>query len=251
MPTNQSVTLVKGTVPDGTCFGSVSELYDTFVDLTTAYVNGAYSLFNYGDTEPSAADRDKPWIRTDGGYPDRLYVFYDGYWIAKHPVPAGGNERRIWTGTTADLLSYEAPGNSSSTATSYTGPFWEVDTALSAKFLVGAGTFAGGTVVNVNGTGGSDEITLTSGQLPDHQHKGKAYYKASGGTAGSDASGLTDDLAHENSGHTTSTGYTNSIAAAGVLTTETVGGDNDPITNLPPYYGVYFIKRTARIYYTP
>jgi microcystin-dependent protein len=35
---------------------------------------------------------------------------------------------------------------------------------------------------------------------------------------------------------------------ASVATTST-GGDA-PHNNLPPFYGVYFIKRTARVYYT-
>ena len=133
MPTNQSVTLVKGTIPPGLCFSNIPELYNTFVDTTTAYVNGNYSLFNFGNSTPSADDNDKPWIRTDeDGRPDKMYVYKDGYWICKHPTPASGKERRIWTGTDTELLSYEADGNSSSTATIYSGPFWEVDTTLTA-----------------------------------------------------------------------------------------------------------------------
>ncbi len=131
MPTNQSVTLVKGTIPPGLCFSNIPELYNTFVDTTTAYVNGNYSLFNFGNATPSADDNDKPWIRTDGdGRPDKMYVYKDGYWLCKHPTPASGKERRIWTGTDAELLSYEADGNSLSTATIYSGPFWEVDTTM-------------------------------------------------------------------------------------------------------------------------
>jgi hypothetical protein len=131
MPTNQSVTLVKGTIPPGLCFSNIPELYNTFVDTTTAYVNGNYSLFNFGNSTPSADDNDKPWVRTDGdGRPDKMYVYKDGYWICKHPTPASGKERRIWTGTDTELLSYEADGNSSSTATIYSGPFWEVDTTM-------------------------------------------------------------------------------------------------------------------------
>ena len=131
MPTNQSVTLVKGTIPPGLCFSNIPELYNTFVDTTTAYVNGNYSLFNFGNSTPSADDNDKPWIRTDGdGRPDKMYVYKDGYWLCKHPTPASGKERRVWTGTDTELLSYEADGNSSSTATIYSGPFWEVDTTM-------------------------------------------------------------------------------------------------------------------------
>lgn len=133
MPTNQSVTLVKGSIPPGLCFSNIPELYSTFVDTTTAYVNGNYSLFNFGNSTPSADDNDKPWMRTDSdGRPDKMYVYKDGYWLCKHPTPASGKERRIWTGTDTELLSYEAEGNSLSTATIYSGPFWEVDTTLTA-----------------------------------------------------------------------------------------------------------------------
>lgn len=134
MPTEQSVTLVKGTIPPGLCFSNVSELYNTFVDTTTAYVDGNYSLFNYGSQTPSADDTDKPWIRIDPNTQkfDRVYGYSDGYWVAPHPCPPSGKERRIWTGTTAELKEYEAFGNTleASEGNIYTGPFWEVDTDL-------------------------------------------------------------------------------------------------------------------------
>ena len=131
MPTNQSVTLVKGTIPPGLCFTDIPSLYSTFVDTTTAYVNGNYSLFNFGNSTPSADDNDKPWIRTVGGEPDRLYVYKNGYWLAKHPSPASGKERRIWTGTDVELVDYDG-GSAATTPNEYQGPMWEVDTLLTA-----------------------------------------------------------------------------------------------------------------------
>ena len=136
MPSNQSVTLVKGTVPDGTCFDSVSDLYKTFVDLTTAYVDGAYSLFNYGATEPSPSDRDKPWIKTgSSSEPERMYVFYNGAWSSLHPVPINSSERRMWVGSITDLATYDG-GNATE------GAMWEVDTALQDRFPIGVGDIA-------------------------------------------------------------------------------------------------------------
>lgn len=131
MPTNQTVTLVKGTIPPGLCFSDIPSLYNTFVDTTTAYVNGNYSLFNFGNATPSADDNDKPWIRTVGGEPDRLYVYRNGYWLAKHPSPALGKERRIWTGTDVELVGYDG-GSAATTPNEYQGPMWEVDTSLTA-----------------------------------------------------------------------------------------------------------------------
>ena len=131
MPTNQTVTLVKGTIPPGLCFTDIPSLYNTFVDTTTAYVNGHYSLFNFGNATPSADDNDKPWIRTVGGEPDRLYVYKNGYWLAKHPSPASGKERRIWTGTDVELVDYDG-GAAATTPNEYQGPMWEVDSTLTA-----------------------------------------------------------------------------------------------------------------------
>ena len=177
MPTNQSVTLVKGTIPPGLCFSNIPELYNTFVDTTTAYVNGNYSLFNFGNSTPSADDNDKPWIRTDGdGRPDKMYVYKDGYWLCKHPTPASGKERRIWTGTGTELLSYEADGNSSSTATIYSGPFWEVDTDLvpqqSSNKEYTADIFDTSTLSGIiSDSAGTDPYVVTQnhglGELPD------------------------------------------------------------------------------------
>lgn len=229
MPTNQSVTLVKGTIAPGTCFGSVEELYNTFVNSTTAYVNGQYSLFNFGNTAPSAADRDKPWIRTDSdGYPDKVYVYYDGAWLAKHQTPAGGSERRIWVGSLTDLKTYDGGADESVSAT--TGPFWQEDEELRAKFPVGVGTFAGGTEVTVNGTGGSDEVTLTTAQIPAHTHD----FNLNGYNSSMDS----------NSGNE----YGFDGRSVQDLTTESTGG-GEAHDNIPPFYGVYFIKRTGRIFY--
>ena len=176
MPTNQSVTLVKGTIPPGLCFSNIPELYNTFVDTTTAYVNGNYSLFNFGNSTPSTDDNDKPWIRTDGdGRPDKMYVYKDGYWICKHPTPASGKERRIWTGTDTELLSYEADGNSSSTATIYSGPFWEVDTTLTApqssNTSYEADIYDTATIAGIVGISDTAKIATQDhglGELPDN-----------------------------------------------------------------------------------
>ena len=228
MPTNQSVILQKGTVPPDACFNNVSELYDLFIGTTTAYVNGNYSLFNYGENKPSTDDTDKPWIRTVGNLPDRVYVYASGYWLSKHQTPAGGDERRIWVGSLADLKTYD--GGADEDVNDFSGPFWEVDEGLAAKFPVGVGEFLSGVEVAVNGIGGVDEVTLTTDQIPEHSHNVKlgglnaSLDSFSGNEYGGD--GLSEET----------------------IISEGAGGGSAH-TNLPPYYGVYFIKRTGRIYY--
>ena len=223
MPSNQSVTLVKGTVPNGTCFDSVSDLYNTFVDLTTAYVDGAYSLFNYGPNEPSATDRDKPWIRTVGSEPDRVYIYYNGSWKSLHPVPPNSSERRMWVGNTTELATYDG-GNASD------GAMWEVDTALQDRFPIGVGD----TAAAPKAEGGEKDTTLEEKNLPPHSH----------------------DLNHTERAYANGSQHTGEgsfIAGAKTVTgmiTAGSGQKSESFTNLPPYYGVYFIKRTNRKYYT-
>jgi len=245
---NTTVNLVKGTIPTSACFSSVQALYDLVIDSTTAHVKGEYSLFNFGDTVPAVSDQDKPWIRTIGNAPDKVYVYESGYWLSLHPVPVGSYERRIWTGTTAQLAQYD--GGDTGSVSAFTGPFWEVDTDFSAVFPVGVGEFASGTEVDNGGTGGEDKTTLTSNQVPDHQHDGKAYYPSDQAVITStDPSGVNDRCEHEGQGHTTGGGK--GYSTAGVRTEgPLVGGSGEAHDNLPPYRGVYFIKRTIRQYYT-
>jgi len=244
---NTTVNLVKGTIDPSSCFSDVKQLYDLFIDATTAHVKGEYSLFNFGDTVPAVSDQDKPWIRTIGKAPDKIYVYDNGYWMSLHPVPVGSYERRMWTGTTAQLAEYD--GGSAGTPTALTGPFWEVDTDFAAVFPVGVGSFAAGTEVTQGGTGGKDQVTLETSHVPDHKHLGEAYYRVHGGTASSDPSSLASNIKHETGGHTTDAGY-NTFSQAGVKTTSIVGDIGEAHDNLPPYRGVYFIKRTIRQYYT-
>jgi|TARA_A100001518_G_C1205739_1_gene48572 hypothetical protein len=232
MASNQQVILQAGTVPTETCFESVQQLYNTFVANTTAYVSGSYSLFNYGDTTPSVDDQDRPWIRTISGLPDKVYTWVSGQWASKHPVPAGSGIRMIWAGLLADLDTYD--GGSSGTASSFSGPFWERDTEFNARFPVGVGNFTSGTSVEETGsarTGGEEKHTLIEGEMPKHTHSITEQAFSPDTDPGA-------DTAFGTIGGGEKTHYTNEA------------GNNEGHNNLPPYYGVYFIKRTAREYYT-
>ena len=236
MPTNKSVTLVKGTIPEGTCFTDVQNLYDTFVNATSAYVDGNYSLFVYGPNTPSADDQDKPWIRTVGGFFDKVYVHTNGYWLSPHAVPHDSSERRLWVGTESSLLTYDGGGGGSEAST-YSGPFWEVDREASGRFLMAAGaTLDNGTVVQENTKGGENSVTLSVGNLPPHNHD--LYYTPNSSGGGS---------LHTGEGNF----VTGSQKVKDMAQSDATIHTSNPIEILPEYYGMWIIKRTARRYYTP
>lgn len=91
---------------------------------------------------------------------------------------------------------------------------------LRDKFVLGAGTSHA-----VGSTGGSEEVTLTVEQMPEHNH---TYYGASKGVAVNSGSGLSDVRANKMQ---YSTG---------------VSGSSQPHPNMPPYYALcYIMKLTA------
>lgn len=240
------IPLFSGVLPSS-CYSNFQGLSDDIMSYGYGLIDGA-TEYIVSETAPGADDQGKLWIQVNSSnQPIRQWIYSGGAWLWPHPIPPNDNRLQMFVGSAAEVDTLD--GGVAGTAGSKSGPFWEIYSDMSAKFPMGVGTLEDGTSVAVTNTGGQERVTLTSTQVPDHQHKGKAYYKASGGTAGSDESGLMDNLYHENSGHTTTSGTT-SVAAAGVLTSETVGTIGESHPNLPPYYGVYFIKRTGRQFYT-
>ena len=240
------VPLYSGVLPSS-CYSNFQGLNDDIMSYGYGLIDGA-TEYIVSETAPGADDQGKLWIQVNSSnQPIRQWIYSGGAWLWPHPIPPNDKRLQMFYGSAAEVDTLD--GGVAGTAGAKSGPFWEIYSDMSAKFPMGVGTLEDGTSVAVTNTGGQERVTLTSTQVPDHQHKGKAYYKASGGTAGSDESGLMDNLYHENSGHTTNSGTT-SVAAAGVLTSETVGTIGESHPNLPPYYGVYFIKRTGRQFYT-
>ena len=148
-------------------------------------------------------------------------------------------------GSTTALLSYDG-GDGTSTVYAAAGPMWEVDTTMSAVFSVGVGTFAASGLVGVNqtttstGVVGEDKHVLISNELPQHTHdltyngKPGVFFDSFTQEAGGDSN---PSYSFNQSPPATNT-------STGINTTTNLGHNT-----LPPFYGVYFIKRTARIYY--
>lgn len=227
-------------VPSSFCPSNIATDWPFLVKLLQASLAGDIIGTIISETTPGVDDQDKPWLKLNAdGTPDRIYRYANGYWLSKHPAFAG--QLVIWEGAVADIPTLD--GGEAGTVTAISGPMWERVTELDGKFPLGVGTLAvSGTVVAEGASGGVDrqDVIVTVAQLPPHQH----------------------DLAVEQKGNTVDTeaGFLrvggslevewspNNSSRAGWTRSE---GDGDPIVldQMPPYYAVYFLRKTARQYY--
>ena len=236
MPNLTIITLTAPSLPVNYCPTNYQQLANDIIGGTQATFNSAIgnSFFNFGPTVPTLNNQIYPWLDENGFW----WVFSNGYWTRRNPVAAGGSERRIYVGTTSDLQTYD--GGNTNTASDWSGPMWEVDTAFEARFPVGVGTFAASGVVSVNGTttstavAGEDKHTLVTSEIPKHAHS------------------MTWDSQDTSGGNQLKTLYYGPDANVvnDIVKDSGIAGGDAAHNNLPPFYGVYFIKRTARVYYT-
>ena len=239
MPNLTLITLTAPSLPIAYCPSNYQQLANDIIGGTQATFNSSIgnSFFNFGPTTPTLNNQVYPWLDNNGNW----WVFQGGYWSRENPVAANSSERRIFVGTSADVLSYDGGDGTVYSGNPYAGSMWAIDTNFEARFPVGAGTFAASGVVSVNGTttstaiAGEDKHTLVTAEMPSHTHQILDQYinLVQRGTADSGVFSATN----------------RSEGVANLLPTTSSGGDAAH-NNLPPFYGVYFIKRTARVYYT-
>ena len=239
MPNLTLITLTPPSLPVGYCPSNYQQLANDVISGTQANFNSSIgnSFFNFGPTTPTLNNQVYPWLDNNGNW----WVFQGGYWSRQNPVAANSSERRIFVGTSADVLSYDGGDGTVYSGNPYAGSMWAIDTNFEARFPVGAGTFAASGVVSVNGTttstavAGEDKHTLVTAEMPSHTHQILDQYinLVQRGTADSGVFSATN----------------RSEGVANLLPTTSSGGDAAH-NNLPPFYGVYFIKRTSRVYYT-
>jgi hypothetical protein len=202
------------------------------VQLLQADLLGNQTTFNYGPDTPTPDNQDRPWFKTDANYlPERWYTFSNGSWVSRHPVAAGAIV--MYEGSEASIPTYD--GGEAGVVTATTGPMWEKVSALDARFPLGPGTLASGTAVAVTNTGGEEKHELTRAELPEIQIDTPLKRR----TDLQDGGGSTALF---------ETSFSLSSAVNVDVPTEELG-DGDAHNNMPPYYAVFFIRRTARTHY--
>jgi len=242
---NASIQFTFAGLPGGLeyCFTTPQRFALDITAGLSGYLPGSFNKIINSNTEPSVADRlDSLWFKTSDG---RLY-YYDGGW--KSPNLADANERRIFVGAEADIWSYDGGDGSdpsTTTPTATTGAMWERDTDFDFRFPLGVGTSPApaSTNVSVGGTGGEENHVLTADELP-------ATIPLTATLPGFKANIETG-----------SPQWLAPLASSGVAQTTPANEDGSfPFENtdggqghntMPPYRGVYFVKRTARQFFTP
>lgn len=226
------VVLTPTTLPEGACYANEQERLNEFASHVVGELPGNYSAVNYGTSTPAVNDRDKPWYRLNpDGSPDGWYSFFNGSWKRPHTLSTGITT--LWTGNAALIDTLD--GGSAGVVTIQSGPFWQIVTALSAKFPLGVGTLLSGAAVAVGATDGEEKHALLTAELPTVLGTLKDPFTkllgtvSSGGTNGENAGGS---------------------VARSEMSNVIKGGDGTAHNNMPPWYGVYFIQRTGRFFYS-
>lgn len=246
MPNLNLITLTAPTLPLGYCPATYQNLALDIINGTQATFNSTVgnSFFNTGASAPSVNNQIFPWLDNDGQW----WIFSGGVWIRENPTPPSSGERKMWVGTISDLQAYDGGDGTATTPSIYAGAMWDVDTEFAARFPVGVGAFVASGAVAVLGTAtstsivGEDKHTLNASEIPTHNHNVRVE-TANGVTV---SNLMCTDFAEKPAGN----GNNDFSWQAGIHVVADNFGGGLSHNNLPPFYGVYFIKRTIRVYYT-
>jgi hypothetical protein len=233
------VQFTLGNFPVGYCWPGAQQYGADLLALLTGEIASSTAVWNIGDTTPAPEDQDKPWLRTDAnGYVDGVYTYAGGVWCRPHQLPPGSLETRIWRGTLEALRSHDGGDGTEGDPTETTGAMWVEDTDFAFRVPVGVGTngtaYDGGSAnsIALGAAGGEERVVLTVDTMPAHAHSKTTTY-------------------YNDAGANNPWGSGTSAEPQGTTTWNTdPNGGGDSHNNMPPYRGVYFIKRSARKYYT-
>lgn len=202
---------------------------------------------NYGNALPAHENENLPWFRLHpDGRPDRVYTHIDGLWLSRFFVDPPFTFWYTGTGLDADIGALH--GGEVGAVSDYTGPFWTKVTGFEGRSPIVPATLPSGAVINIGDNYGAEELTLTALNLPSHFHDiiADSTGQITGGDggwiigSGSAASGspARDLPANDTRPRTGRTENAGELAA-----------DIDPVSNVHPVRGVWFLERTSRLYH--
>lgn len=252
-PTNQDAVLsfAMGNFPDGYCPSNYQAFANDIANALSGTLPGNFTAWTVASEDPSPPPPNefaKPWLKLDPDTcgPMGVYVWsaFFGAWVARHPDFPG--KVIMYEGLEDDVPTLD--GGDINTAGPAGGPMWEIVTEMAAKFPMGPGSLPGyqatpvPTAIVVGGDGGSEgmAVTLAQANLPPHSHDITA--EGGGVTAPSEAGRFGSITWHDTDAATTIGRTRTHVNAADAVTPIN-------IPNLPPYRGIWFLRKTARIYY--
>ncbi len=254
-----ALTITPPTLPNPYCFTSWQQTANDLVGgaVVNFDVTGATLLLKQSTT-PTPAQRGAVWFNTLTGHTLR-YDAGIGDWIAEHPdQPGDGTVGPIilWNGSAAAVDTID--GGTAGVATLTSGPFWEIVTQMAARVPLGVGTLPSGAVVAVTNTGGAETATLVQANLPNINVVVKTAVVGQAGvgtdipvvgaTYGSDpiaGTGRTVDSTSSDFGSRYYTRAQTDPLGGGVAASAPTA-----VNLLNSYYGVYFLRRSIRKYWT-
>jgi hypothetical protein len=208
-----------------------------------------------GFSTPASANPNL-WLRTTqdptstdpGAYgaPIQWYLWNGSAWVWPHQVVANASERRLWVGSESELWAYDGgDGGNPASVTDITGPMWIVDVAFNQRTARGA---LPGTLEPGAQAGADSSVQPLPSYLPAHFHNESVRVKN------------TNSVHNWGNGQPAEAGNVEHLSAGGpdtgtvTTTTDTQGGGTPPnltVPTIPASIGTYFIKRSARKFYTP
>lgn len=237
-----NLPLIPGVLANPLCWPvSPQDFLNEIMAISVAVGPTTLGVVGPQDAEPDVEDRGKVWIRTVGNAPANplAWIFFNGAWVAKHPMPAGSPFILIYEGTVGSIDTLD--GGMAGPVSTTSGPFWEEVVTMQGRMPVGVGVLQPSTDPLVLGqTGGVDEHALTIAEMPAHVHRITAH-----GT--NDPSNGNGVIGGGNDAIGPFTYDETAISTSNHLSIEKLGGDAAH-PNMPPFRAVYFLRRTARVF---
>jgi hypothetical protein len=163
-----------------------------------------------------------------------MYLYGQGAWLSAHPMVPGAT---IWWFSALPTFSSFDGGDSGSLG-AQSGPMWQAaldsnGAAISGQFICVPGTLEpSGTVIALGATGGEDQHTLATTEIPSHTHVTTVT-----GRNGSSGNGLINF-----------NGVTGANASQDFASQATGGGAGH--NTMPPYATGFLLQRTSRLFYS-